>query len=213
TTRTPELRVDGRVVDGPLTISIAAIGEVPRAAVRTRCGARAGDDLWVSGSVGDAALALAHRAGEAAEMNPADLAACRARLDRPVPRVELGVRLRGLATAAIDISDGLLGDLAHILERSRLGARVEWAAVPRSAALRRQPETLQRRCALAGGDDYELLFTAPPSARAQVLAAAAAAGVAATRIGTMTADRGLEVLDADGGLMDTTYRGYDHFAR
>lgn len=213
TTRTPELRVDDRVVDGPLTISIAAIGEVPRAAVRTRAGARAGDDLWVSGSVGDAALALAHRAGEAAEMDPADLAACRARLDRPVPRVELGVRLRGLATAAIDISDGLLGDLAHILERSRLGARVEWAAVPRSAALRRQPETLQRRCALAGGDDYELLFTAPPSARAQVLAAAAAAGVAATRIGTMTADRGLEVLDADGGLMDTTYRGYDHFAR
>lgn len=213
TTRTPELRVGDRTVDGPLTISITAIGEVPRAAVRTRAGARAGDDLWVSGSVGDAALALAHGAGEAADMDSADLAACRARLDRPTPRVELGVRLRGLATAAIDISDGLLADLGHILERSRLGARVEWAAVPRSAALRRRPEALQRRCALAGGDDYELLFTAPASARAAVLAAAAAARVTVTRIGTMTPEGGLEVLDAEGGLVDTTYRGYDHFAR
>jgi len=107
----------------------------------------------------------------------------------------------------------LLGDLDHILERSRVGARVRWPAVPRSDALRRQPEALQRRCALAGGDDYELLFTAPASRRADVLAAAAAAGVTVSRIGTMTAEPGLEVLDADGELLDTTYRGYDHFGQ
>ncbi|GAB4477171.1 MAG: thiamine-phosphate kinase [Burkholderiaceae bacterium] len=212
TTRAPQLRVGGQTVDGPLTISITAIGEVPRAAARTRAGARAGDELWLSGNVGDAALALAHRSGEAVALDAADLSACRARLERPVPRVELGIRLRGLATAAIDVSDGLLGDLGHILERSHLGARVDWPAVPRSGALRRQPQALQRRCALAGGDDYELLFTAPASKRADVLAAADAAGVAVTRIGTMTAHAGLEVLDADGTLMDTTYRGYDHFA-
>lgn len=213
TTRAPQLRVDERAVDGALTISITAIGEVPRAAVRTRAGARAGDDLWVSGTVGDAALALAHRSGEAAGLDAADLSACRARLERPAPRVELGIRLRGLATAAIDVSDGLLGDLGHILERSQLGACVDWPAVPRSDALRRQPQALQRRCALAGGDDYELLFTAPASVRTEVLAAAAAAGVAVTRIGTMTAHAGLEVLDAGGALLDTTYRGYDHFGR
>ncbi len=213
TTRAPELGVDGRSVDGPLTIAITAIGDVPRAAVRTRAGARAGDDLWLSGTVGDAALALAHRLGQATGLEPADLAACVARLERPTPRVELGIRLRGLATAAIDVSDGLLGDLGHILARSGLGARVDWPAVPRSAAVRRQPQALQRRCALAGGDDYELLFTAPASKRADVLSAAAAAGVAVTLIGTMTAHAGLEVVDADGTLVDTTYRGYDHFAQ
>jgi thiamine-monophosphate kinase len=212
TTRAPRLRVDDRAVDGPLTISITAIGEVPRAAVRTRAGARAGDDLWVSGTVGDAALALAHRSGEATGLDVADQTACRARLEWPAPRVALGIGLRGLATAAIDVSDGLLGDLGHILERSRLGARVDWPAVPRSDALRRQPEALQRRCALAGGDDYELLFTAPASKRADVLAAAAAAGVTVTLIGTMTPHPGLEVLDADGTVVETTYRGYDHFA-
>jgi thiamine-monophosphate kinase len=213
TTRAPELRIDGHVVDGPLTIAITAIGEVPRAAVRSRAGARAGDDLWLSGTVGDAALALAHRSGQASGLDAADLAVCRARLERPAPRVELGIRLRGLATAAIDVSDGLLGDLGHLLERSRLGARVHWPAVPRSEAVRRQPQALQRRCALAGGDDYELLFTASAAARADVLAAGAAAGVAVTRIGTMTAQPGLEVLDADGTVVDTTYRGYDHFAQ
>lgn len=212
TTRTPQLRVGEHAIDGPLTISIAAIGEVPRAAVRTRAGARAGDDLWVSGTVGDAALALAHHDG-AAVLDAADLAACRTRLERPLPRVALGIGLRGLATAAIDVSDGLLGDLGHILERSQLGARIDWPAVPRSDALRRQPQPLQRRCALAGGDDYELLFTAPPAARTQVLAAAVAAGTAVSRIGTMTDRGGLEVLDADGKLLDTTCRGYDHFGQ
>jgi thiamine-monophosphate kinase len=212
-TRAPQLRVDDRAVDGPLTISITAIGEVPRAAVRTRAGAAAGDDLWVSGTVGDAALALAHRSGEATGLDVADQTACRARLERPAPRIALGIGLRGLATAAIDVSDGLLGDLGHILERSQLGARVDWPAVPRSDALRRQPQALQRRCALAGGDDYELLFTAPASKRADVLAAADAAGVRVTLIGTMTGRPGLEVLDADGAVLETTYRGYDHFAQ
>jgi thiamine-monophosphate kinase len=212
TTRAPQLAIDAHRVDGPLTISITALGEVPRSAVRTRAGARPGDDLWVSGTVGDAALALAHRRGETSGLGEADLAACRMRLERPAPRVGLGIELRGLATAAIDVSDGLLGDLAHILERSNLGARVDWPAVPRSDALRRQPQSLQRRCALAGGDDYELLFTAPAAVRTEVLAAAARAGVAVSRIGTMTAHGGLEVLDADGLLLDTTYRGYDHFA-
>jgi thiamine-monophosphate kinase len=199
---------------GPLTICITAIGDVPREAVRTRGGALAGDDLWVSGEVGDAALALAAQAGEAA-LPAAHLAAVRRRLDWPQPRVELGVRLRGLASAAIDVSDGLLGDVGHLVERSGVGALIDWDAVPRSPALRTQPVGRQQDCALAGGDDYELAFTAPPAARAAVLQAAAGCRkpVAVTRIGTMTTTRELVVLDASGAKVETTRHPYDHFAR
>ena len=149
TTRAP----DWRQTAGPLTICITAIGESAPGQTLARAGACPGDDLWVSGTLGDAALALALVAG-GASAEPADREATMARLERPTPRVRLGERLRGLATAAIDVSDGLLGDLAHIGERSRVGASLRWVDIPLSAALRRQPAPLQQRCALAGGDDY-----------------------------------------------------------
>lgn len=190
---------------GALTICITAIGETPVGAALDRAGARVGEDLWVSGEVGDAALAL-RAYGTAVEP-------VRQRLDCPQPRVALGLALRGLASSCIDVSDGLLGDLGHIRERSGVGAEVDWPAVPRSARLRAQPEALQLACALAGGDDYELLFTAPPERRAAVQAAGTTAGVAVTRIGRITAQPGCRVLDAQGNTIDTTaLRSFDHFA-
>jgi len=206
TTRAP----DWRQTAGPLTICITALGEVPPGQALSRAGARPGDDLWVSGTLGDAALALALTAG-ITDAAPADRIACVERLERPTPRVRLGERLRGVATAAIDVSDGLLGDLGHIGARSSAGARLHWADLPLSEALRRQPAPVQQRCALAGGDDYELLFSAPPAARMRVAEAGRAAGVAVTRIGAILAGQGIEVLDAAGRNMETPYSAYDHF--
>jgi thiamine-monophosphate kinase len=192
---------------GGVTIAITALGEVPRGAALLRSGARVGDDLWVSGHLGDGALGLLMRTGHA----PADAAAL-ARLERPQPRVALGRALRGVATSAIDVSDGLAGDLGHVLAASGVGARLDWAAVPRSAALAACDEALQRRCVLAGGDDYELVFTAPPTAREAVSRAGAAAGVAVTRIGTITPASGLLLALPDGATMDIAARAFDHFA-
>ena len=205
TTRTP--RFAGR--DGAAAICITAIGEVDSSCLRGRGGARAGDDLWVSGQLGDAALAVTHRLGQV-RLDPAAVLACRRRLDWPQPRVALGLALRGLATAAIDVSDGLLGDLGHVQERSGLGARVNVADVPRSDTLRAIEPQLQRRCLLAGGDDYELLFTAAPAERDAVIAAGLDCCTAITRIGTMTAEAGTQ-LTGDRGF-DATLRGFDHFA-
>lgn len=205
TTRAPQWRG----AEGPLTICITAIGDVDGPAL-SRAGAKPGDDLWVSGTLGDAACALeliAGRAGAGAD----DRAFLLERLLRPVPRVRLGRELRGAATAAMDISDGLLGDLAHIGERSGVGARIRWTDVPRSAALRRQDPVLQQRCALAGGDDYELLFTAAPALRERVCAAAANAGVPVSRIGEIVAQAGIAVVDASGHRIDTPWAAYDHF--
>jgi thiamine-monophosphate kinase len=199
--------------DGPLTICITAIGEVPAGAALHRAGARAGDELWVSGTLGDAALALAVHNGQAAPPSAEAVAAARQRLDRPQPRVALGLALRGVASSCMDVSDGLLGDLGHILERSRVGAEVTWEQVPRSAALRAQPLSLQQRCALAGGDDYELLFTAAPAKRLAVEAAGAAAEVELTCIGRISAETGCRVLDAQGQPLDmTAFKSFDHFA-
>ncbi len=223
TTRSPE--------GGPLTICITAIGETPVGGALTRGGARAGDDVWVSGEVGDAALALAMRLDPVApakagaqclfgktldsglRRNDGMVDAVGRRLDQPQPRVALGLALRGLATSCIDVSDGLLGDLGHICERSGVGTELLWSAVQRSPTLRAQPEEAQRRCALAGGDDYELLFTAAPAQRDAVQAAGATAGVAVTRIGRITAEPGCRVLDADGRTIDTAgLASFDHFA-
>jgi thiamine-monophosphate kinase len=197
--------------DGPLTICITAIGEVAGGRAHSRAGARDDDDLWVSGELGDAALALAHAAG-AARLDETDAAAARVRLQRPQPRVALGLGLCAVATACIDVSDGLLGDLGHLLEQSGVGAELWWPALPLSSALSRQDEPIRQRCALAGGDDYELLFTAPPARRTQVEAAAVRAAVRVTRIGRM-AGQGLRVLDANGQRLDVTaLHSYDHFA-
>ncbi len=208
TTRVPQLGA----LDAPLTICITALGEVPRDAVCTRGGARDADDLWVSGTVGDARAALACRRGEIDGVDARDVTAFVARMDRPQPRVALGVALRGIATAAIDVSDGLLADLAHVLQRSGAGAVVEWAQVPRSGALRARPEAQQQRFALTGGDDYELLFTAAPARRAAVEAAAEAASVAVTRIGRIVpASAGLRVEDDRGAALALPRLGFDHF--
>ncbi|MGB2816784.1 MAG: thiamine-phosphate kinase [Burkholderiaceae bacterium] len=190
-------------------ITITVMGVVPTGQALLRSGARAGDDLWVSGTLGEAAFGLAVRKGESDAAH--DAIAGIERLERPCPRVALGLALRGLATSAIDVSDGLLGDLGHLLERSAVGARVDWDRVPRSAELRRQPETDQRRWALSGGDDYELLFTASAGEWRAVERAAATAATAVTRIGAMTSTGRLELVDADGRAMDTAPRAFDHF--
>ena len=158
--------VGGDTTRGPLNLCVTILGEIPAGRPR-RAGARAGDDIYVSGQLGDAALAVAARAGRIA-LDAAALAACCARLDRPAPRVALGARLRGVANAMLDVSDGLTGDLGHILDSSAVGAVIDLESVPRSPALAARlagtDHALARQCLLAGGDDYELCFTAAPAA-------------------------------------------------
>ena len=190
--------VGGDTTRGPLTFCVAILGEVPQGQALTRAGARPGDEIWVSGELGGAAYALAH---------PEDAAAAR-RLHEPEPRVALGERLRGLASAAIDISDGFAQDLGHILERSAVGAEVRYDALPKFPVA---DAALQRRCVLSGGDDYELLFTAPASARGAIEALVAPLGLRLTRVGSIRSDAGLRVLDAQGAPIDFAH-GFDHFA-
>jgi thiamine-monophosphate kinase len=192
-----------------VTITITAIGTVPQGRALLRSGARPGDDIWVSGALGGAALGLACRRGEV-QLTASVAARAIDRLERPRPRVELGERLRGIATSAIDVSDGLVGDLGHIVERSAVGAVVDWPSVPLDDALRGEPERLQQALALTGGDDYELLFTAPIGRRAEVLAAGAQTGV--TRIGAVGATGGLAIVDAQGRPVDTG-AAFEHFRR
>jgi thiamine-monophosphate kinase len=133
-------------------------------------------------------------------------------MELPQPRVALGLALRGVASSAIDLSDGLAGDLGHVLQRSGVGAVLHADALPRSAVLAALPLALQRLCVLSGGDDYELLFTAPPAHREVVLAAGARAGVVVTRCGEIVSGAGLRVLDAAGQVLPASWRGFDHFA-
>ncbi|HXM80911.1 MAG TPA: thiamine-phosphate kinase [Burkholderiales bacterium] len=186
-----------------LTISITAIGEVPAGSALLRSGARPGDDIWVSGELGGAALALVHPEIEAAAK----------RLHEPEPRVALGERLRGLAHAAIDVSDGLAGDLGHILERSQVGAVVHYEQVPRPPAFKDIKDMqLEKDCVLSGGDDYELLFTAAQSRRKDIETLGKELKLPLSRIGSIRAGAAmLEVLDSHGTPLQ--YRGgYDHFA-
>ena len=204
--------VGGDTTRGALTISITVIGEVPPGQALRRDGARPGDDVWVSGTLGAAAMALAYRQGRLF-MEQIDAAKVLPALYLPTPRVELGIALRGIASSAIDISDGLLGDLAHILERSQVGAVVEFAALPMlPVAQTYLHENVARDCVLAGGDDYELCFTAPAERRDAVQAAAESAGVAVTRIGCITVEPWRAVIDADGQPIPIDHTGYVHFA-
>lgn len=202
----------GDTTRGPLTLSVTIIGEVPQGEAITRAGGKAGDDLWVSGQPGMAALGLATLRDEA-RPSPAARAACIAALQRPQPRVALGLALRGIASAMLDVSDGLLGDLGHILECSGTGAIIDVAALP-LAALRETgaDDALARRCLLGGGDDYELLFAAPAARRADVEALSARLGLALHRIGELGAEPGtLWLREPDGRLVPGTRSGYDHF--
>ncbi len=206
--------VGGDTTRGPRNFCLTIAGEVPAGTALTRAGAKVGDEVHVSGELGDAALALAalqHRLTLDAE----PMRRARARLETPEPRVELGQRLRGVATSAIDISDGLTGDLAHVLARSGVGATIELAAIPRSPATASLLAGPHRGAGLAillaGGDDYELCFTAPPAARDALARISKDLGVPLTRIGTVTTGEELVVRDEDGERLTTLPRAFDHF--
>jgi thiamine-monophosphate kinase len=207
--------VGGDTTAGPLNLCITAFGEVPHGGALLRSGARAGDELWIShpegGGIGDARLALEAFRGTVALPGEA-FERVRLRMEQPTPRVALGVALRGIASSAIDVSDGLGGDLHHVLARSNVGATLDTDALPASADLAAQPLALRRQCQLAGGDDYELLFTAAMRDAARVQAAARAGGCAATRIGRIEAASGLRLVDGAGRGIDATFDGFDHFA-
>lgn len=206
--------VGGDTTRGPLVINITVFGEVPAGQALLRSGARAGDDLWVSGTLGDARLALEAFRGTVS-LPQQVFAAARARLERPQPRVALGLALRGIASSAIDVSDGLLGDVAHVLEGSRVGATIATAGAPTLMAAARDGLSLDaariEELVFAGGDDYELAFTAPALQRAAVEAAAAEARTPVTRIGRIDAEPGLRLVDAQGQPVARRFAGFDHF--
>jgi thiamine-monophosphate kinase len=211
--------VGGDTTRGPLNICITVFGEVPRGQALLRSGARVGDDVYVSGTLGDARLALEALRGDI-HLPPGWMAAARTRLEQPTPRVALGLALRGIASAAVDISDGLLGDLGHILQASRVGARIATALAADLLAGdgdgHRAEGVLHHQarlaCVLSGGDDYELAFTAPVSARAAVAAAALQARTPVSRIGRIEDAPGLRLVDAAGQPVSGDFAAFDHFA-
>jgi len=206
--------VGGDTTQGPLNISITAIGEVPDSQAILRSGARVGDDVYVSGHLGDARLALeAFRGNISLPQSVFDFA--RQRMETPTPRVVLGQALRCIATAMVDISDGLLGDLGHLLKSSQVGACIDWSyadGLLASNFLWHCPDALKMRCVLSGGDDYELVFTAPPSLRHGVQDAAKTSGTPITRIGQITLSEELTVRNAVGQAISLDLPSFDHFA-
>jgi thiamine-monophosphate kinase len=204
--------VGGDTTAGPLNLCITVFGQVPPGGALLRSGARPGDDLWVSGTLGDARLALEVFRGTVA-LPGADFERVRQAMECPTPRVALGTALRGIASSAIDLSDGLAGDLGHVLRQSGVAAVIDVDALPRSAVLAAQPLAVQHACLLAGGDDYELLFSAPAALRSAVLAAAGRAqgAVTVTRCGRIEAGSGLRVTDGRGAPVAWAGRGFDHF--
>jgi thiamine-monophosphate kinase len=214
--------IGGDTTRGPLTIAITVWGELPPGQALLRNAAQVGDDIYISGAVGQARMALEVFRGQLRLPSEA-FERARARMERPTPRVALGQSLRGVAHAAIDLSDGLLGDLGHILKASGVGADIDtrWLAQARDGDrhwpahcpdLAALPWAQTLACGLSGGDDYELLFTAAPQQRAGVLAAAQASATPVTRIGHIT-PQGLRVLDPQGQAMDVSaLSSFDHFA-
>lgn len=203
--------IGGDTSSGPLAVAITAIGLVPQGKCMRRDGAHAGDAVYVTGTLGDAALVLAARRGEHG-MTANDVAAARRRLDQPDPRVAEGVGLRDFASSAIDISDGLISDLGHVLEASKVGARINLGAIPVSPTYRTQMRKIGLDYALAGGDDYELCVTVPPANAIRAEALALASGFSLTRIGEITGGNTLEILDSMGRPYQPKRKGYQHFA-
>jgi thiamine-monophosphate kinase len=211
--------IGGDTTQGPLNICITVFGEVPRGQALLRSGAQVGDDIYVSGSLGDARLALEALQGKI-ELPHGVLAQARLRLEQPTPRVALGTALRGVATSAIDISDGLAGDLGHILKASGVGARIGAedtmnliAACARNDWARGLFDTeKQLKTVFSGGDDYELAFTAPLSARQAVAAASTSSQTPVTRIGVVQSAPGLHLVDRHGQPMTAAFTSFDHFA-
>ena len=202
--------VGGDTTRGPLNLSVTIMGEVPQGAALKRSGAQVGDDVWVSGKLGDAALALAHLQGKV-NLSPDDLALCVLSLHQPVPRVRLGQALLGTANSAIDISDGLLADVGHILQCSGVGADIQFDALPVSAAQHALPPSLMQHCVLSGGDDYELCFTAAATQRGVVENISQHLNLPLTRIGVIVLKSGCTVRTAQGNVINIKESGYDHF--
>lgn len=205
--------VGGDTTRGPLSICMTIFGEVPAGQALRRDGARVGDDVWVSGTLGDAAIGLAVlTGGRAPVLDAAATQACVRRLEAPQPQVALGIALRGAATAALDVSDGFAADLGHILHRSGVGAHIAFDRLPLSAALARfAGDDTVRVAVLGGGDDYELCFTASPPAAAAVERAAGLAGVRVTRVGRIVSGSGLTIVDGAGLPLQASRAGFDHF--
>ena len=211
--------IGGDTTQGPLTICITALGHVPTGAAIKRSGAKVGDDIWVSGSLGDARLALGALRREWL-LDHSSLEAVLPRMHEPEPRITLGMQLRGIASSALDVSDGLLGDLRHILNASQVNAEVLIDQLPISRTLASQTEQLRRQCAANGGDDYELCFTAPKNARTEIESLSTAL-LPLTRIGSITsANNGTEptllLRDANGNLLNAAdsmllTQSFDHF--
>jgi thiamine-monophosphate kinase len=197
-----------------VTIDVTIFGEVPAAQALRRDGASVGDDIWVSGTLGDADVALRLLLADGSIDDPDGtlLAATRGALEWPQPRVSLGLGLRGIASAALDISDGLAQDLGHILSASGVGAELHVADLPLSASLAALPSAIARRSALSGGDVYELCFCAPPAARPALAAMATTAHLPLTRVGRIVAGSGLKVLDEHGRALPPVAGGFDHFS-
>ena len=204
--------IGGDTTRGPLSLTVTIMGEVPAGAALRRSGAKAGHDVWVSGHIGDAALAVAHRNGKLV-LAEDDYHEAVMRLYEPTPRVGLGQALRGIATAAIDISDGLIADLGHICRLSGVGATVDLASIPVSAiGAKHFASDAGRAAIVAGGDDYELCFTAAPNSRESLTEMADGLGVPLTRIGQVKRGKGVSLLGPDGKAVKIDGRGYDHFS-
>jgi thiamine-monophosphate kinase len=217
--------IGGDTTSGPLVnICITVFGDVPAARALRRDAAQAGDDIWVSGVLGDARAGLGLKRGEWRAASVEDEARLVRALELPQPRVALGMALRGVAHAALDLSDGLAGDLMHILKRSRMQAVIDIDEVPRSVQVAALQQEMQRKYILAGGDDYELCFTAPPSARAEIGRIGKRLAVLLTRIGTIEgparsehsghpehAAPAIAWRDASGQAVSLTLQGFDHF--
>ncbi|WP_291842811.1 thiamine-phosphate kinase [Maricaulis sp.] len=199
---------DTTATPGPLTLSFTLIGRVPAGSALRRSGARIGDDVWVSGMIGDAGLGLRVASGSGGE----GISACRRAYERPEPRLALGQALRDLASAAIDVSDGLLADAGHLASASGCALRIKVDAVPRSASaqawLARGGEV---EALLTSGDDYELLFTAPPDRRTALDGVSARLDLVLTRIGVVTDGSGVAAERADGSQLVPTRTGFTHF--
>lgn len=202
--------IGGDTTRGPLTISVQIMGEVPIGRAIKRSGAKVGDEIWISGNLGNAAMALAHIQGKLTL--PADaITDCAQALHEPQPRVELALALRGLANSAIDISDGLLADLGHILEQSHVGAQLKLSSIPHSPFADLCNKNILKMV-LAGGDDYELCFTAPANKHAEILNLAKSIKLPISHIGQITSANNFVIHGLDGEILDFKETGFDHFS-
>jgi thiamine-monophosphate kinase len=206
--------VGGDTTRGPLNLSVTIMGEVPQGQALRRSGAQVGDDIWVSGVLGEAALGLAHLQ-DRAHLSDGAYQSSLAALQQPQPRVALGLALRGIAHSAIDISDGLLADLKHILDHSNVAAEVRYDRLPKPAffaSAGEEMDALAQDCVLCGGDDYELCFTAALARREEIIALAGPLHVPLTRIGQIVSGQGCKLRAVDGSVIKIAKEGYDHFA-